>query len=107
MVPPHTVASVKRCIAEAEGINSSWRCDIHAGLMTSSPMTSDKTFSIHMDNCSGSAPNNPMAFKYWVAGEQPLLFTQKIIGIQDCSSELYIVISNIQYPTSFVQIIAP
>jgi hypothetical protein len=95
VVPPHTVASVKGCIAKAEGIDSSWKCDIHAGLMTPSPISSDGIFSIHAENCPGSAPNHPMAFKYWVAGEQPLPFTRKIIGIRDCSGELYIVISNI------------
>jgi len=70
VAPPHTVASLKRCIAKAEDIDSSWECRLHVDLIAKSPIP-DGSLSLHSDDRPGSSADRPMVFKYWDSDERP------------------------------------
>jgi len=92
VVPPHTVESLKRRMAKAEGIDSSAQCQLYYYPGSKSPVA-DGLLLTFTGNCAGSSPARPMALVYSGFSEpRPALpdmppefwaFTKRIKGKQD------------------------
>jgi hypothetical protein len=93
IVPPHTVTSLKGCIAKIEGIHSSSRCQLFNYLESEAPVD-DGPLSILAGDCPGSTVDRPIALVFSASCDSPTTlidmppefsaFTKQIRGKEDC-----------------------
>lgn len=101
VVPPHTVASLKRCITAVEGSNGFLESHLYVDLDSLSPMD-EGPISILTGDCPGCTSEKPMALLYSTSrAETPTghsNFTIPIKGKQDCGeSYCHISIMNLAF----------
>ena len=90
VAPPHSPASIKRCISRAEKTPALAHADLFANMLCDTPLKEDHISFLRID-CPGLSPNEPMAIvqsppiqdgkyviknraleKYWTAGYNPI-----------------------------------
>ena len=61
VTPPHSVATIKRCISKAEKIPVLAHADLFANISCNTPLKKDSHISILGTDCPGLSPTEPMS----------------------------------------------
>jgi hypothetical protein len=61
VAPPHTIASLKRCLCKQEGFSDYTHAKLFHSLSSQSPLDNNQDFSILSNTRPGHQPNDPLA----------------------------------------------